>query len=87
VAQDPVLAVPFHRPREHRSLDVGTATPKRVHVIAVRDPDHVLLDDRTGVELLGHVVGGGTDQLPPAPVGLLIGLSAREGACPAGPDR
>jgi hypothetical protein len=39
----------------------------------------VLLDDRAGVELLGHVVRGGADDLHPALVGARVGIGAREG--------
>ena len=47
-------------------------------VVAVADPDHVLLDDRAGVELLGHVVGGGADQLDAARLGAGVRVRAGE---------
>ena len=48
-------------------------------VFAVGDADHVLLDDRALVEVLGRVVGGGADQLHAAVVRALVGAGAREG--------
>ena len=55
-----------------RSMSAPSAD-QRVDVVAVRDADHVLLDDRAGVELLGDVVGGRADQLDPALLGALVG--------------
>jgi hypothetical protein len=40
--------------------------------------DHVLLDDRALVQLAGHVVAGGADQLHAPGVGLVVGLGADE---------
>ena len=47
-------------------------------VVGVVDPDHLLLDDRSLVELGGDVVRGGSDQLHAAGVGLVVGLGAFE---------
>ena len=51
---------------------------ERVDVVAVRDADDVLLDDRPGVELLGHVVRGRADQLHAALARLRVRLGAGE---------
>src|ERR1700727_920104 len=63
VADDPVLAVPLHRAGQDATLDLGALPHERRHVVGVADPDHVLLDDRPGVELLGHIVRRRADQL------------------------
>ena len=42
------------------------------------DALHDLLDDRPLVEVAGHVMGGGADQLDAAAVGLMVGLGALE---------
>ena len=47
--------------------------------VSVGDAGDVLLDDRTLVEVGGHVVGGRTDQLDAALVGLRVGARALEG--------
>ena len=52
--------------------------PRRDHrlgVLAVRDAHDVLLDDRAGVELLGHVVRGRADDLHAALERALVGLA------------
>ena len=51
---------------------------ERPRVVGVVDPDHLLLDDRTLVEVGGHVVRGRSDQLHAAGVGLVVGLGALE---------
>ena len=77
VAQDTVLAVPADGAGQHGPLDVGAATLQVGHGVGVGGPDHVLLDDRAIVQILGDVVGGGPDQLHPAFAGPGVG---------AGPD-
>ena len=67
-----------HRAGEDAALDVGAQAGERGHVVAVRHADHVLLDDRARVELLGDVVRGGADQLHAAVVRLVVGLGALE---------
>src|SRR4051794_12030642 len=71
VQEDAVLAVPFHRSGEHGPLDVGPESLEGRGVAAVRDPHHVLLDDRAGVELGCHVMRGRADELDPLLPGAL----------------
>ena len=55
---------------------------ERHHVrrgVGVGDAGDVLLDDRTLVEVGGHVVGGRADQLDAAIVGLRVGARPLEG--------
>ena len=47
-------------------------------VMSVADALHVLLDDRPFVEIRGHVMGGGADQLHAARIRLMIGFCALE---------
>ncbi len=63
VQQDPMLDVPAHRPGERHALDVAAHTRQLGDAVGVVDPRDLLLDDRSLVELLGHVVGGGADEL------------------------
>jgi len=43
------------------------------------DRGHVLRDDGASVEIFGHVVTGGADELHAPIVGLLIGLGTGKG--------
>lgn len=72
VEQHPVLAVPCHRPGQDLPLHVGASPLKVGGRLVVRDPYDVLLNDGAFVEVLGHVVGGGTDQLHTPVPGLLV---------------
>src|SRR5215475_14374555 len=78
VEQYPVLRVPGHRPGEDLCLDVTAGLGQALRGERVVHPDHVLLDDRTLVQVRGYVVGGGADQFDAARVGLVIGLGALE---------
>lgn len=63
---------------EHDPLDVA-ADPDQVRdLVGVADPDHVLVDDRPGIELGGDVVGGRADQLDAALVGTRVGVGTDE---------
>ena len=60
----------------------STSRPMRTrsgHLVGVAHADHVLIDDRAGVELGGHVVGGRADQFDAALVGAGVGIGADEG--------
>jgi hypothetical protein len=48
---DALFQVQTDRRREHGALDVRAAARHVRDVVAVRDVDHVLGDDRTGVQL------------------------------------
>src|SRR5436190_8574939 len=78
VEQYPVFRVPGHRPGQDLCLDVPAGLGEALRGERVVHPDHVLLDDRALVQLRGHVVGGGADQLDAARVGLVVGLGALE---------
>src|SRR6201994_2006304 len=76
VEQHPVLRVPGHRPGQDLRLDVPAGLGEALRGERVVHPDHVLLDDRSLVQVRGHVVGGSADQLDPARMGLMVGLGA-----------
>src|SRR5918997_92292 len=76
VDEHPVLAVPADGAGEHGALDVGARAGEIGDACAVRDPHHVLLDDRALVEVLGGVVGGGADELHAPLLGPLVGTGA-----------
>src|SRR3954463_8609246 len=76
VDQHAVLQVPAHRAGEHRLLEVAALADQVVDRVAMRDPDRALLDDRSLIELGGHVVAGRADQLD----ALLERLAIRMGA-------
>lgn len=78
VDQYPVLEVGGDGAGEDDALDVAADTDQVGDLVGVADPDHVLVDDRAGVELGGHVVGGRADQLDAALVGASVGVGADE---------
>ena len=61
VDEDAVFDVPDDGTGEDGALDLAADPAQVGHVLAVIDAPDVLLDDRAGVEILGYVVGGGTD--------------------------
>src|SRR5699024_3157259 len=63
VHQDPVLEMPPEPPGEYQFLRVAALAHHVLHGRRVVDPDDVLLDDRPLVQIRGHVVAGGADQL------------------------
>ena len=73
-----VLAVPPDGPGEGQAFGVPADGRQASADEGVVDPDDLLLDDRTLVEVGGHVVRGGADQLDPAVVGLVVRLGALE---------
>src|SRR3954451_11842594 len=81
VEQHPGLGVPAYGAGEHLALDVATGRDELGGVEAVVDARHVLLDDRALVEVAGHVVRRGADQLHAAVERLVVGprtLEARQ---------
>jgi len=63
---------------KHHPLDVPADPHQVFHAVPVVDPLDILLDDRPGIQLLGHIVGRGTDQLDPTLIGLDIGTGTGE---------
>src|ERR1700683_2131461 len=61
VNQHAVLDMPSYSPREHNLFEILTFADEIFDRVAMRDADHVLLNDRTIVEHLGHGVAGRAD--------------------------
>src|SRR5690606_2855423 len=78
VEQDAVLDVAAHRTCQHLRFDVAADADQVARGHGVVHPGHVLLDDRALVQVRGHVVRGGADDLDPARVRLVVGLGALE---------
>jgi hypothetical protein len=79
VDEDAVLAMPLKGARQDGALDVGTASGEFGGTGVMRYADNVLFDDRSLVEVLGRVVGGGADELDTAFFCALLGPCAGEG--------
>ncbi|MCO5555083.1 hypothetical protein L7F22_008623 [Adiantum nelumboides] len=77
--QHPVLQVPPQPAGQHQALDVASPSHHVGRGVPVVDAGDVLLDDRAGVEVGGHVVAGRADQLDPARVRLVVRPRTREG--------
>src|SRR5262245_66316308 len=58
VHEDAVFEVPAHCAGQHHLLQVASLLHKVLELIAVRNPYHVLLDDRTLVQVFSSVVDG-----------------------------
>src|SRR5262245_47431825 len=69
VQQDAVFDVPADGTRQDDAFDVAAEAAEVVGVVAVVDAADVLFDDRSRVEVLRHVMGGGADQLDAAVIG------------------
>src|SRR6185312_5205806 len=78
VQQHTVLERPAHGARQHAALDVAALADQRRRGVAMADALDVLFDDRPLVQIGGHEVGGGADQLHAAGVRLVIGPGALE---------
>ena len=78
VEQDAVLHMAAHGTRQHLRFGIAAQAYQVARRHRMIDPGHVLFDDRTFVQILGDIVGGGADDLDPARVRLVIGLRALE---------
>ena len=76
---DAVLDMEADAPRQREALAVA---PEAAHLgrgVEVFHLDHLLMDDRARIELLGGIVAGGADKLDAAVVRLAVGISSGEG--------
>src|ERR1017187_6994953 len=78
--------MPGHGAREHAALDVPSLARERLGGVVMAHGLHILLDDRTLVQILGHVMGGGADQFYAARMRLMIRLRALESRQERGVD-
>ena len=70
--------MPFHGPRQHRAFHITAGVNAVFQAGCVIDTRDVLLDDGSFVQLSGDVMCGGTDELDPAIVRLLVRPCALE---------
>jgi len=66
------IEMPGDGPGKDAALDFATLANQILHRVVVADALHVLLDDRPLIEIGGHVMGGGPDQLHAPRKGLMI---------------
>src|SRR5437868_2911585 len=71
--------MPFDGACEDGSLDFSADTYEFLQSMTVGDACDVLLDDRTRVELFGHVMSGGPDDLHATIQGTTIWVGPDEG--------
>lgn len=67
--KDSILNMPFDRTGQNNPFDGASNTFQFIHIIAMGDPLHILLNNRTSVKLFGHIVGSSADDLHPALIG------------------
>ncbi len=73
-----MLYVCAHGTGQHHGFEIAAATREFRNVVAVRHAGHVLLNDRTFVEITRHVVSGRTDDLHTTIVCLAVRVGADE---------
>ena len=83
VQQHTMLRMPVHRPGKDNVLDILSQSHEGVAIKGVVDPNRILLDDGSIVEISSDVVRGRADDLH-APVVCLV---IRAGALEAGEER
>lgn len=76
--EDAVFDMPADGASQNDAFDVTAQAPQVVSIVAVIDPQDVLLYDRAGVQILGDIVGGCTDEFDTAVVSGLVRVGADE---------
>src|SRR5690606_14859337 len=76
VHQNAVLQVIAQASRKHHLFHVLTQSNHVFDAVAMADTHNVLLDDRPGIQLFGHIVTGRPDQLDATQRRLVVGLGA-----------
>src|SRR5690606_21173727 len=77
--QNAVLQVIAQASRKHHLFHILTQSNHVFDAVAMADTHNVLLDDRPGIQLFGHIVTGRPDQLDATQRRLVVGLGADEG--------
>lgn len=77
--EDSVLNMPFDGTGQNHPLNRTSNALQLINIIAVADPLNILLDNRSAIKLLGHVMGSRPDDLDSALIGLGIRLTTDEG--------
>ena len=65
-------------PRKHYLFQIAAFFDEIIDGVLVRDPDHILFNDRPGVKIGCHVMACGSDQFHSSLIGLMIGLGTDE---------
>ena len=78
VGKNLALNVLLYSTRQHNLLEIATFVYQIGYGILVGDAHDVLLNDRTGIELSGHIVACSTDEFHSTLIGGMIGLSTHE---------
>ncbi|SUS06260.1 exported hypothetical protein [uncultured Defluviicoccus sp.] len=78
VDEDPALDMPLDGSRQDDVLDIPAHHHQALGAMAVTDTLDRLLDNRSLVEVLSHIMSGGADNLDTALVGLLVRLRTLE---------
>src|SRR5271166_6975173 len=79
VNQHAILDVGTHGAREHDFFQIAPLADEVLHRIAMRDSNHILLDDRPVIENLGDVMTCRANELHPALKRLMVRPGAHEG--------
>jgi hypothetical protein len=79
VHEHPVVNVSSQGPRKDRDLEVPAPALQVLDIVAMADPQHVLVNDRTVVQVGGDVVSRDTDELHATFVGLVVGPGTLKG--------
>ena len=74
VEQNAVLTVPFNGSCQHAAFGVLAARCQVFHGVFVVNAGHILFNDRSFIQISGHVVGGRTNYFYAALVRLVVGL-------------
>ena len=79
VAEDAAAHVRANGAGENHALQIAAARNQILHLVAMRDPRHILLDDWAIVQHVGNEMACRTDELDPARVGRVVGPGSSEG--------
>lgn len=79
IQQNPMLGHIFDRRGQHIAFNSASSMSQLLGAHAMVHADHVLLDDRPLIQITRHKMGGGTDNLHPAIVCLVVWLGSLEG--------
>src|SRR5271157_822848 len=78
VDEHSVFDVPGDGAGKYDLLQIAPLADQVFHLVAVGNPDHILLDDGAVVEHFGNVMTGGADDLHSTLKGLMVGAGANK---------
>ena len=71
--------MPAHGAGKNNAFQVAAFSDQIVEPVAMRNADHILLNNGPLIEYLSHVVAGGADKFYPALEGRMVGPGADKG--------